>query len=223
MNVKRGRVFDGVLGGDGADGLGDGEEEFVGFFRRWVVKLRVMDRIRSFDDRRREVVGPTGKTLPELFGEEGHEGVNHRESAFESGVEGLLGRFLLRGGTVLDESFGVFNENVAEVCVPVLVSDRGGLGKLAGSERRVDFGGGSGEFVKDPALRERLLLGFGGMGLWSEGVVQFSQDVLGGLVDFVAEFAVAMHYLDIKIDVASYLNVSSCYHAEYARITSCGV
>lgn len=180
--------------------------------------------ISCFDDGWRGVIGPTGKALPELFGEEGHERVDHRESAFESGIEGLLGRFLLRGGTILDESFGVFNVDIAEVCIPVLVGDRGRLRKLTGSKRAIDFGGGSGEFVENPALGEGLFMGFCGMRLWSEGVVQFSQNVFGGLVDFVAEFAVAMHYPDIKIDVAPYLSVSSFkYRVGYASITSSSV
>lgn len=208
LNVERGRVFDRVLGRDGTNGLGDGEKEFVGSFRGRVVELRVMTWVRCFDNGGRGVIGPTGKALPELFGEERHEGVDHCESAFESGVEGLLGRFLLRGGTVLNESLGVFNIDIAEVCIPVLISDRGRLRKFAGSEGTVDFGGGSGEFVENPALRERFLVGFCGMSLWSEGIVQFSQDIFGGLVDFVAEFAVAMHHFYVKIDVAPCLNVS---------------
>lgn len=130
-----------------------------------------MGWIRRFDDGRRGVVGPTGKTLPKLFGEEGHERVDHCESAFESGVKGLLGRFLLRRRTVLNESLGVFNVDIAEVCIPVLVCDRGRLRKLALSECSVDFGGCSGEFVENPALGEGFLVAFGGMGLRSEGVV----------------------------------------------------
>ena len=62
--------------------------------------------------------------------------------------------------------------------------------------------------MENPALGEGRLGGFCGMWLWGEGVIQFSQHVFGGLVDFVAEFAVAMHYLDVKIDVTPYLNVS---------------
>lgn len=167
-----------------------------------------MGWIRRLDDGRRWVVRPTRKALPELFSEEGHEGVNHCESPFESGVEGLLGRFLLRGGTILDEGFGVLNVDIAEMCIPILVGDRGRLRKLACSERAINFGSGSGEFVENPALGEGRLVGFCGMWLWSEGVIQFPQHVFGGLVDFVAEFAVAMHYLDVKIDVTPYSNVS---------------
>lgn len=32
LDIQRGRVFDGVFGGEGADGFGDGEKELVGLF-----------------------------------------------------------------------------------------------------------------------------------------------------------------------------------------------
>ena len=68
-----------------------------------------------------------GKALPEFFGEEGHEGVDHGEAAFEGGVEGVFRGALFVRRAILDEGFGVFNVHVAELGVPVLVDDGGCL------------------------------------------------------------------------------------------------
>ena len=76
--------------------------------------------------------------------------MDHSKAAFQGGVEGLLGRFLFCRGAVLDDGFGVFDVDVTEVVVPILVCDSGSLGEFASSKGGVDFGGGSIELMEDP-------------------------------------------------------------------------
>ena len=168
--------------------------------------LGVVGRVCGDDDRGGLVPWAPGEPLPELFGEEGHEGVDHGEAAFEGGVEGVFCRVLFLGGAVGDDGFRVFDVGITEVGVPVLVSDVCGGGELTGGEGGVNVAGGGGEFVEDPAIGEGgscwVFLGVlkgGG----SEGWIEFAEDVFGGLVDFVAEAAVAVHYFDVKVDVAA--------------------
>lgn len=116
-------VFDGVFGHEGADALGDAEEEFVGFFGGGVVQGGGVGWVCGEDDRGGGVFGTAREPLPELFGEEGHEGVDHGETAFEGGVEGVFGGALFGGSAGLDEGFGVFDVDIAELSVPVLVDD----------------------------------------------------------------------------------------------------
>ena len=88
--------------------------------------------------------------------------------------------------------------------VPILVCGSGSLGELAGSKGGIDFGGGGIEFVEDPQFSEGLMAGFSGLFLGIEGGVKFAEDVFGGLVDFVAEFAIAMHLFYVEVDVAAW-------------------
>ncbi len=130
--------------------------------------------------------------------------MDHGKAAFKGGVEGLFGRFLFCGCAVLDDGFGVFDVDVAEVVVPILICGSGSLGELAGSKGGVDFGGGGIELVEDPEFSEGLMAGFSGMFLGFKGGVEFAEDVFSGLVDFVAEFAIAMHLFYVEVDVAAW-------------------
>ena len=130
--------------------------------------------------------------------------MNHSKAAFQSGVEGLLGRFLFYGRAILDDGFGIFDIDITEVVVPILVCGPGSLGKLAGSKGGIDFGGGSIKLVEDPEFGEGLIAGFSGMFLGFEGGVKFAENVFSGLVDFVAELAIAMHLFYVEVDVATW-------------------
>ena len=59
LDEDRGGLEDGVLGGEGSDGLGDGEDEFVGLFGFGVVESLVVLRIGGQDDGGRVVSGST--------------------------------------------------------------------------------------------------------------------------------------------------------------------
>ena len=202
-----GRVFfDGILGRDGPYGFADGEQELVRFLRRRVVVLGVVGRVCRYDDRGRFVTWAAWETLPELFGEEGHEGMNHGEAAFEGGVESVPCRPLFLRGAVGNDGFGVLNVGVAEVGVPVLVGDVCCRREFAVGESGVYITGGDGEFVEDPAVSEG---GVGGAfvsvgdGDRFEGGRKLAEDVFGGLVNFVAKATVAMHHLNVEVDVAA--------------------
>lgn len=127
-----------------------------------------MDWIGGFDDRGGRVAGPPRETLPKLFSEEGHERVDHCKAALERCVQGLLGRFLLRGRSILDECFRVFDVDVTKVRVPVLVRDGGGLGELSRCERAVDVGSGCSKFMQDPAFGEGFVRRFRWVGGWGK-------------------------------------------------------
>ena len=130
--------------------------------------------------------------------------MDHSKAAFQGGVEGLLGRFLFYGSAILDDGFGIFDVDITEVVVPILVCSPGSLGKLAGSKGGIDFGSGGVELVEDPEFSEGLVAGFSGMFLRFEGGVELAEDEFRGLIDFVAELAIAMHLFYVEVDIASY-------------------
>ena len=129
--------------------------------------------------------------------------MDRSEAAFKGGVESLLGRFLFYGSAILDDGFGIFDVDITEVVVPILVCGSGGLGKLASSKGGINFGGGSIELVEDPEFSEGFMAGFSGMFLGFKGGVEFAENVFSSLVDFVAELAIAMHLFYVEVDVAS--------------------
>lgn len=66
--------------------------------------------------------------------------------------------------------------------------------------------GGDGEFVEDPAVGKGFVAGsfvdhVEGNGGERRG--EFAEDIFGGLVDFIAESAVTVHYFDVEVDVAA--------------------
>ena len=79
-------VLDGVFGHEGADSLGDGEDELVSFFGGGVIEIGRVDGVGGAEDGGSRVAGAAGEPLPEFFCEEGHEGVDEFEASFESGV-----------------------------------------------------------------------------------------------------------------------------------------
>ena len=81
-----GVFFDCVFGCQATYGFADSEQELVRFLGRLVLVLGVVGRVCCYNDGTGFVAGPAGETLPELFGEEGHEGVDHGEATFEGGI-----------------------------------------------------------------------------------------------------------------------------------------
>ena len=153
LDVDLAGVFDGVFGHQGADAFGYRDKKFIGFFGSGVVEVGGVDWVGGTEDGRGGVVRATGQTLPEFFGEERHEGVDKLEAGFESSVEGVGRRELLLGATFCEDGFRVFNVDVAEIGIPVLVGDGGCGGEFAVCESNVDVAGGDGQFVKNPTLR----------------------------------------------------------------------
>lgn len=68
--------LDVVFGKDAADGLGCSEDELVGGFGGNIVEGWVVFWVRCFHDRGCFIIGAAGETLPELFGDVGHDGVD---------------------------------------------------------------------------------------------------------------------------------------------------
>ena len=102
-----GGVFLEVVGGcQGADGFGDAEEEVVGLFVVRGGEGGVVGWVGGAEDGAGLVGGAAGEALPEFFGEEGHEGVDHCEGGFEGRVERVLRRGLFGGrAAVLEDGF----------------------------------------------------------------------------------------------------------------------
>ena len=130
--------------------------------------------------------------------------MDHSKAAFKGCVERLLGRFLFSRSAILDDGFGIFDVDITEVVVPILVCGPGSLGKLAGSKGGIDFGGGGVELVEDPEFSEGLVAGFSGMLLGFEGGVELAEDIFSGLIDFVAKLAIAVHLFYVEVDVATW-------------------
>ena len=100
--------------------------------------------------------------------------MDHGETGFEGGVEGVGGGAAGFGIAVADEGFGVFDVDVAEVGVPVLVGDGGGGGEFAVSEGLIDFFSGDRHLVEDPVLSQGFMAGLCGCWFWSEGGAECS-------------------------------------------------
>ena len=76
--------------------------------------------------------------------------------------------------------------------------------------------------MKDPPVREGFASStfMGAMkGDGGEGGGELAEDIFGGLVDFVAEATVAVHYFDIKIDIATWKCMLILTYLESQRIT----
>ncbi len=100
--------------------------------------------------------------------------MDHCEAAFESRIKSLFGRLLLRWSPVLDDGFGIFNVDVAEMIIPILVDDFRRLRELAGGESDVDFCCCDVKLVEDPELGEGFMAILGGQSLGFEGGVDFA-------------------------------------------------
>ena len=103
----------------------------------------------------------------------------------------------------MDDRFGVFYVYVAEVVIPILVNDLGGLGKFTSCDSCIYLRGSGGKFVQDPEFGERLVACFRGSFLWREVLIEFSKNVLSRLIDLIAEPPVPVHLLDIKVNVTT--------------------
>lgn len=109
---------------------------------------------------------------------------------------------MLRQCPVLDYRFRVFNVDVAEVIVPILVGNSCCLGELASRESSVDFCGCGIKLVENPEFSQGFVTTFHGISLELEGV-NFAYDVFGCLIDFVAELAVPVYLSHIESNVAT--------------------
>ena len=58
--------------------------------------------------------------------------------------------------------------------------------------------------MEDPDFREGFASRFGGMFLGLKGGVEVAENVFGGLIDFVAKPAIAMHLLYVEVDIAAW-------------------
>ncbi len=103
--------------------------------------------------------------VPDLFGEEGHEGREQAQRGLEDGDEGGEGD----GGVVVDgdveeeAELDEFEVPVAELAPEELVDGGGGFVEAVVGEGAVDFGGDGVEAGEDPAGFERGVVGeYGG-------------------------------------------------------------
>ncbi|KAI7360158.1 valyl-tRNA synthetase-like protein [Hortaea werneckii] len=85
------------------------EDDLVIVLALGVVHALVVLWVRCHDDRLRVVARPPWETLPQLLGQEGHEGVHHPQSIIKSCVQGIKSALLLGFGAVADDGFAVLN------------------------------------------------------------------------------------------------------------------
>jgi hypothetical protein len=196
--------LDVVLGQDRADGLGGVEDELVGLGGGGVVELGDVLGVLGLHDRDGLVARAAGKTLPQVLGDERHDGVDQGQGTLESSVESLLGRLLGLGrGIVRQQVLGVLEEHITQLRVPVLVGDLGRVGEITLLENLVHLLSGGVELVQNPALGKRFIASLLNTSLGLEVITQLAEDELGGLVDLVTELTVAVNDLDIESDVTS--------------------
>ena len=103
----------------------------------------------------------------------------------------------------MNNGFGIFDVHVTKVVIPIFIRDFRSLREFASGESGVDFRGGSGKLVQYPEFSKRFATCSYGLFLRSEVFVQFAQDEFSRLVDFVAEPTIAVHLLNVEIDVAT--------------------
>ena len=193
--------LDVVVGSQGADAAGALETKLVVLSFGSELKLGFECGVRSKHDGL-AIALLARKTLPELLGDVGHDGVEKAQRHVNGVVEGLLDALLLLGSTVAEDTLAVLDKDVAELIVEELVGDLGGSGELAGLKSLVHALDGNVHAVKDPLLRDRQV-GNVKLSLGSKLLRKLAKDVLGGLPDLVAESAVSVHNLDIKVDITT--------------------
>lgn len=157
LDIDACRTLDSIFGRQGASGLRDRKDELVSLFAGWIVKLLKVFWISCSHNRRTLVLWTPREALPELFGQERHEGMNQCEAPLESGVEGLFGRFLFERCPILNDSFRVFDVDVAKMVKPIFVCNLRCLGEIACSESSVDICSGGVQLVENPELGEGFL------------------------------------------------------------------
>ena len=143
--------------------------------------------------------------MPELFGQERHERMDHGQSPLEGGVKRVLSRYLLFRCAIGYQELRIFNIYIAEMGVPELICGSGGSLKFTFCQRYVDLFGCHREFMQNPSLSEGFFACFFGCRERNKIIVELAQNVFSGLINFVAKSPVAMNNLDIKIDITTYL------------------
>jgi hypothetical protein len=114
LDVRLAVVLEAVLGGEGAESPGNVDEELVLGLGGLVVEgLDVLREGRNGDGRCLVILS-AGQTLPQLFCEEGHEGVNHGQATLNGCVKCLFGALLLGLATVVEDGLGVLDVGVAQ-------------------------------------------------------------------------------------------------------------
>jgi hypothetical protein len=108
--------------------------------------------------------------VPELFGEEGHEGGEKAEGGFEDADEGVEGEC---GGGVsrlveVEAELDEFEIPVAELAPEELVDGVGSFVEAVGGKGAVDFGGDGVEAGVDPAGFEGGVCGGRGAACWED-------------------------------------------------------
>ena len=180
-----------LVGADGADsgddflgGLHLGEESGVG--RHGLGHGGVHDAL---------ALAAVGQMLPELFGDEGHEGMEHAQE----GVEVV--NYFRKGAAVDGRAVcGLDHLEVpgGELVAEETVDRHEGFGDSELGEEVVDFGDGGGELAPEP---------FGGhaadFGLFESFVHAPALDEAEGVPDFVAEVAALLHELVVVHDVVA--------------------
>ena len=181
----------------------DGAEDQVHLLlRRNIDELRPRDRKRRHHDRRPRLVG---QPLPDLLGDEGHEGMQEAQRSFQRGEQRRLrarafGRRLLAVERGLGQLDGPIAQLVPDEAVdaarrvaqPVFVERRAGLVgaalKAAQDPAVVDGGGPGGEHGGGHGRRRRI---------------RVHEDEAGRVPDLVCERAVARDAIDRELDVAA--------------------
>ena len=135
------------------------------------------DREIGKHDGRRRIIRPTRQALPELLGDEGHEGMQKTETEVQASVEGLLGGLarlgrrrlvchrlhrLLPNATYISSAprrrkFWTHDVDIAELVEPEVVDGVGRVHEIALSHLLVGLLGSNVELAEDPALDEALL------------------------------------------------------------------
>mmetsp|Transcript_21936 Transcript_21936/g.43110 ORF Transcript_21936/g.43110 Transcript_21936/m.43110 type:complete len:822 (-) Transcript_21936:905-3370(-) len=154
------------------------------------------------------------ETLPELFGNEGHERVHETHGHIESPPEHIARKLacldLLLGSALLLRSahhrLECLHINVTQVVIEEAVHHIGHLSEIKGSHALVGLCTGVAQGTQDPAVAERQRqLTPGGTGkevsLRLEVVAEVHHAELGCLPDLVAETTVSSNQVNVEVEV----------------------
>ena len=143
-----------------------------------------------------------GDLLPDLLGDEGHDGVGQAQQGLQGLDQGAAGAALGGVGTGLagEGGLGQLQVPVAEMVPGEFVQGLGGLVEAVAADGLVHAGDGGLEAVANPAVGGGELDGAGQAAVLVLGI---HEDVTRGVPQLVAEVAVALGAAQVELDVAA--------------------
>ncbi|KAH3665796.1 hypothetical protein OGAPHI_003984 [Ogataea philodendri] len=203
LHIHLGVFRDVVLGKQRSGALSDFQHQLVSFVGLDVVVLLHVLWVLGLDDGLTSFGGSLWKSLPHFLGNERHEWMDESQSAVNSSVQSISGRFLLSVSSFQNQELGVLNVNVTKVVQPEVVDGLGDIIELSVLDSLVSLLSTLRQFVQDPLLNQCLVTSQSPGGRRNVVVSQSHQNELGSLEDLVTKLTVSSNSENIKVDIST--------------------